>query len=534
MTATEGTGRLVRLILRRDRFVLPTWVVLFSLFPVGTSSSIKNLYPTEPEQMRYYAETASNASYVALFGPAYTWHLGGLVAQRMTDMKAIVGLISLLVVIRHTRAEEEAGRRELLAATRIGRQAQLTAALLVTVVADLVLGVFVALGLLGLGLPAAGSFALGLELSAAGIVFAALGALLAQVSTSARISRGLGIAVLALAYLLRLAGDSRHLHHASFGWLSWLSPLHWVNEVRAYAGERWWLFLVLLAAAGVLAAGAYALSARRDVGAGLLAERLGPPSAAPALAGPVSLAWRMHRGMLVAWSVGFAIAGVFFGGVARDAGRSAGDNDSLRDIIDRVGGGSALSDGFLASLTSIIGLIAAGYAIQTVLRLQGEEVAGRGEPVLATSVPRLRWAGSHLLFTLLGPAVALLCYGLAAGLAYGASSSDVGGQLPRTLAGALVQLPAVWVLGAIAVALFGLLPRITWVTWAVFGLCFLFGQLGAIFKFPQGLLDVSPYTHVPRLPGGSVQALPLVVLTVVAIAVAAAGLAGVRRRDVPA
>jgi ABC-2 type transport system permease protein len=198
-----------------------------------------------------------------------------------------------------------------------------------------------------------------------------------------------------------------------------------------------------------------------------------------------------------------------------------------------MGGGSALSDAFLASLTSILGLIAAGYAIQTVLRLQSEEVTGRAEPVLATAAPRLRWAASHLVFTLLGPTSALLAYGLLGGITYGASGDDVAGEIPRVLASAAVQLPAVWVLGAVTVALFGLMPRAVAASWVAFAFCFLFGQLGAIFDFPQALLDISPYTHLPRLPGGTVEALPLILLAVVAAALGAVGLAGLRRRDVP-
>jgi ABC-2 type transport system permease protein len=57
--------------------------------------------------------------------------------------------------------------------------------------------------------------------------------------------------------------------------------------------------------------------------------------------------------------------------------------------------------------------------------------------------------------------------------------------------------------------------------------------VGATLRLSQWLLDVSPFTHVPHLPGGHATATPFVVLTVVAVAVGAAGLLGFRRRDVP-
>jgi len=46
------------------------------------------------------------------------------------------------------------------------------------------------------------------------------------------------------------------------------------------------------------------------------------------------------------------------------------------------------------------------------------------------------------------------------------------------------------------------------------------------------VLDVSPFTHVPKLPGGAVSAAPLALLCLIAGALAGAGLAGLRRRDI--
>ena len=101
------------------------------------------------------------------------------------------------------------------------------------------------------------------------------------------------------------------------------------------------------------------------------------------------------------------------------------------------------------------------------------------------------------------------------------------------LAAALVQLPAVWVLIGIAVTAIGALPRLTMVAWVALLTFVLLGQLGPLFELPEAVMNVSPFAHIPRLPGGEVSLPPLVWLVVTAAALTAAGLVTLRRRDVP-
>jgi ABC-2 type transport system permease protein len=70
------------------------------------------------------------------------------------------------------------------------------------------------------------------------------------------------------------------------------------------------------------------------------------------------------------------------------------------------------------------------------------------------------------------------------------------------------------------------------VSWTVLGVLVAMLLLGATLKLSHWVLDVSPFTHAPKLPGGTVSALSTVVLCVVALALAGAGLAGLRRRDI--
>ncbi|MFF5080430.1 ABC transporter permease [Actinoplanes sp. NPDC000266] len=520
-----GAGRLIRLVLRRDRVLMPLWVVLLALIPAGYVASFEGLFPTAADRLEYATVSSSNAGFVGLYGLIEGSSLGELVAWRAGFIPIMVALFAALTVIRHTRADEETGRTELVAAGAVGRHAQLAAALITTCAASLVLGAILTAAMLGQGMPAEGSVLFGLELALSGCAFAAVGAIAAQLTASARGARTIAVVALGAAYALRVAGDVSAIGDGAVSWLSWLSPIGWATHIFPWGTNDWWPVL-LSALFVVLAAGLSAvLLTRRDFGGGLLPARLGP--ATSAMGTPLALAWRLHRGLLAGWTIGLALLGLIFGGVGGSVVSLIEDNQNLGDIFARLGGASNLVDNYFAGTAGIVGLIASCYAVQAALRLRDEEQSGRAEPLLATAVSRYAWAGSHLLFSLLGPAVALLAEGLVAGLTY--TDGDLGAIMTSTL----VQLPAVWVLAAVAVLLFGLLPRLSAAAWGAPALCLLILLVGQTLQLDQWLLDVSPFTHIPHLPGGDVTVTPLVTLLAVAAVLTVIGLGGLRRRNIP-
>jgi ABC-2 type transport system permease protein len=111
--------------------------------------------------LHQFAVNAShNPALAFLYGPVYGHSVGGLTAWKPGVLVAVTAaLMSIFVVIRHTRADEEAGRLELVGSTATGRQAPLAAALLVALAANVVLGLLVTVTLIAIGLPAAGSLA---------------------------------------------------------------------------------------------------------------------------------------------------------------------------------------------------------------------------------------------------------------------------------------------------------------------------------------------------------------------------------------
>jgi ABC-2 type transport system permease protein len=456
---------------------------------------------------------------------------GGLLAWRTALQSAVlIGPASLLFIIRHTRTEEESGRRELLGSTVVGRYAPLTAALCVVLGANLAIAGLIAAGVAAIGLPLAGAIALGLSAAATGWVFAAVGGVVAQLTQSPGPARGLGLAAFAVAYVMRIAGDAGGEQSARY-WLNWLTPLGWLRLTRAFAGERWWVFGLFAGLVAALVLVAFALSARRDLGAGLLPQRLGPASASPGLRTPLALAWRLHRGSLLAWTAGALLFGTLLGSIGQSMSRFV-DTPELQGWAASMGAPNA-GDAFLFIILYVLGQVASAYGIMTTLRMRSEEAEGRADAVLATPVGRLSWALSHLFFAAIGPTIALSALGLTMGLAYGLGAGDIGNQLPRLFARALVTAPAVWVLVGIATVLYGVLPRFAaGASWALLGL-FLALELGwELQRVSQSIFDISPFAYVHWAT--PVSLLSLIGLTIVAAVLTAFGLLGLQRRDLTA
>ncbi|MFD7442087.1 ABC transporter permease [Streptomyces sp. NPDC059909] len=514
-----GTGALLRLALRRDRIMLPLWVLVTGGVISSAPNSLRTLYATAADRAGVVSTMSGNGSLRALYGPAFSDSVGGIVAWRYVTFGALLaGIMSLIIVIRHTREEEETGRQELLSSAVVGRRAPLTAALLTALVANAALALIIAAGLQGEG--GEGALALGVAIGGVGMLFATMAGITAQLTESARLAKGLTAAVLGFAFVLRAAGDAGSNDGSSV--LTWVSPVGWAENMRAFADERWWILLMFAGAIAVQAVVAFNLAGRRDIGMSFLPTRPGPAVGRIATAG--GLAWRLQRGSVLGWGIGLLATGIMFGGITEGATELVGDSERTREIIERMGGQSGLTNAFLAGMVGMLGMVTALYIVQAVLRLHGEETGQRAEPLLASAVGRVRWAAGHLLIAFGGAALMMLLGGAGLALGYG---QDLG----PILGACLVQLPAIWVLGAVAVLLHGAFPKAVMIAWAAAGLSLGLGWIGPALDLPQTVMNLSPFEHLPSLPGPEMQWAPVLVLTALATALVAAGLAGLRRRD---
>ena len=530
MTATlGGTAQLVGAGLRRDRWTLVGWITGLAVVTMVSVRATLPLYPTVAERRSAAAAVNASAGTVALFGRITDLSSpGALSLYKMSGFGGIfVAMLAILLVVRHTRADEDAGRSELLGASGAARSAPVAAALLICLVAMVLLAVVTSIGLILAGLGSSGAVAFAAEWAGLGLVFAALAALGTQVASSARGAIRIAAVAVGIAYVLRAVGD---VGPAWLHWLTWTSPFGWELAVGAAQGDHWWVLGVSLGVAAAGAAGALAIADRRDLGAGLFEASAGPPSAGRRLREVVGLTWALERTSLLVWSLAFFFYGALLGGFVTGAGRFL-PSSSSRDLIYRLGGQRVLSNAFLAAELSIAAVLAAGFAISVVLRLRAEEVEGHVEAVLATATSRRRLLGSYLAVALGGSAVLMLLVALGAGLAYGISSRDLGHVGPVVVAG-LVQIPAVWVMAGIAALLVGSAPRLAVIAWVVLALAIALGEIGPLLHLEHWLMDLSPFGQVPRLPGGTFSWVPLGGLVVVSLMFLVVGDAGYRRRDI--
>lgn len=460
----NGTWTLTKLALKRERFIVPLWLLLLVALAAG---QVQRYATGIPDIAAFAREMAANQALTAFAGEVPSATLAGMAVWKNADaIYTILGLIMILTVVRHSRGEEESGRAEL--------------------------------------------------------VGAGIGAVAAQLTQTARTAIGVAALGLGVSYVLRFLADGSGLTV-----LKWLSPHGWSHLVRPYGDDNVAVLLLsLVFTAGSLAL-AYRLLTRRDLGHGLIPERQGP-AASDRLRSSLSLAWRLQKGLLGGWIAGYAIAGLVLGALATSIEEVARQGAAVEEFFRRYTASpeATMTDAYLWLIVLSLGYVSALYPLLALLRLRNEETSGRAELLLSTPVSRVRWICGHLLLALAGSALILASAGLTMGVVAGAPA--------KVLAGALVQVPATWVLAGIGALAFGLLPRAAAaISWAAFLFVNLFGEvLGPILGIDYSIAKYAvPYPNLPMVISGEpFTATAVLIMIGIAAALTVTGLAAVRRR----
>ena len=517
-----GTGVVLRFALRRNRARLAVWW----LVEVGMLAYITALYKqqfSDPANRESFLRITKDQSMTALVGHlSNPGSLGSAVWLKGWMFLSVMLAVGMVFLVTHNlRGDEEAGRIELFRAGRLGLHAEMaaTAVITLTLCLAVAVGSFAVLAALGIGIRESALFAV--SVGAVGALGVGVGLVTNQVAPTGRGANGVGSAVIMVFYALRVIGDTQK------NGLTWASPIGWGQKTDPWGANRWWPLLLLVVLVALCAAAAWALEARRDHGAGLVAPRKGTATASRGLTTVTGLSFRLQRGALVGWAVGLVLAGALIGSV-------------IKQMLDLVKNmtlgvlGSHDTGTIIALLVSMIALVVAMAGVQSASHLRGDEATGTLESQLAGAVTRLGWALRRLAVTFAAVVVLLVLTGATMGAVYGQSVGDAS-QTGRLTVAMLAYLPACAIMIGVVVLGLGWWPRVgSSIAWGLIGLMYFLVLFGTDLKLPSWAMSAIPFTGTPRLPADAMSWPPVVVMSLVAVAMTAVGLFGFRRRDIPA
>ena len=504
---SAGVPSLLRLALRRDRVRLSVWVGVLTLMMVYAPNAVKLAYPEEAQRLARVNLMRTPAG-IMLSGPSFGGNetdLGAMMANElMLTLIVATSILSILTVIRHTRAEEESGIAELVLSSVVGRYARTYAALILVGGVNGVLAVTMTLAMSATGFALVDTAAMCLGITGVAMVFGAVAAVTAQLWRQARTATGAAMASLALAALIRGIGD---VINNSGSTLSWFSPIAWAQQMRSFVDLRWWPFALLVALTIGLMALATWLESRRQYDDGNIPSTGERPNARP-IKTVFGLHITLQRGQTIGWSVGLFLAGSAFGSMTKSLLDAAKDNPVLARVLTAQG-----NDGVYTTMTQFLAAAATAYVVGAVLRVYNDEESGLGEAVLARAVSRWRWLLTAVASALVGSTVLMLFAGLGNGLGAGITLGEPGTIVRLTLAG-LAYVPAMAVLAGVAAL--AVAVRHAWIGWLAVTFVVVSLYLGALLRLPHWLIDLSPIgrTTVPT----DFPAIALTVMVVVAAA----------------
>lgn len=519
-----GLATMLLIQLRTGWKTILAWVVALGATMLATTLSISGLYDTQAKIDSYAGAVASGSALKAINGHVYGLAtLGGVIANEFGFIASFaLPLMGISLIARTTRREEETGRLEVLLAGRIGRTVPLVSSVLVTIIALLLTSGALAAGLVAAGVGSAHSIVYAASIGALGLVFAGIAAVCAQLVEHARGVYTISLGALVIAYLLRGAGAV--LDHP----LTWLSPLGWAQETRAFADARWWPVLLSVGVALLLIITAAAMTGTRDLGNAPLRRGGAAPAASGFLCSRTGFAIHLQRGNILGWSMAAIVVSAAFGALADAATEAVSGNQALQDVL----GGAAGSNGFSATMVLLLGLLCGAYAVQAMGTLRNEESAGRLETTLSGQASRTAWLGAQVIVVVAG----LLVVAFSGALALGATTAWSTGemtQLGELVGAAASYLPALLVLAAVALALFAAVPRLFVLAWLIFAFTAIVMFLGDLLSFPEWLMNLAPMHHVGFPPQDPPAGTALAALAAAAAALCIGAFAAFHKREIP-
>jgi ABC-2 type transport system permease protein len=518
---------LARQSLRDTRIRTVVFAYLFAIYAYVQPVGYRRAYRTPGDRRAFADSFGANLGLRLLYGqPHQIQGTSGYTAWRVGGVLAIVAAVfGLLAAVRASRAEEDAGRTELVLALPIGRATVRTAALVAITASVGALGLAEFAGLAIGGIPITGAAYLALAAASVALVCSGIGAVAGELAGTRRAAVGIGGLLVGVAFLLRVLADTVD----GTGWLRWLTPLGWAEELRPLTGPRPWVLLLPAAGSATLPFVARRLSARRDVGTGLLPSHDRTAPHLRLLHSPTLQAARSHRGAFTAWLGALAIF-LFILGVVSHSVSDADIPASAQRQIAKLGSGAIVTPvGYLAFLFLFVTLALTLYAGTQISALRQDELQHL-ETLLAQPVGRVRWLAGRMVLAAVAAGALALVAGLAAWSGARATGVHIG--LPSLLGAGANTLPVTGLFLGVGALAYAALPRAgSGVLYGLVTVSFLWQLVGSLLGPPHWVLDLSPFAHVGLLPVQPFRPATALVLLGIGLLGALGALAVFRRRD---
>ena len=501
---------------------------LFLVYGFVQVRGYRGTYPTRADRLGFAAGFGHNAGLRLMYGRPYDLlSVGGYVAWRVGGVLAVLAAAyGVLAAVRALRAEEESGRAEVVLALPVTRRSWHAAAGLAVAGGLVTLGALEFAGVYVADVDAGGAALLGLAGALTGAVFAGCGAVTSQLTATRRGASGLGLLVVAVAFVLRVLADTV----TGLGWVGWVTPLGWAELVRPFASARPAVLLLPLGATVALLLLAGQLAAGRDVGTSVLPARDTAPPRPALLGSTVTYALRSQAGAMLTWLLSVA-AIAFVLGIVSDSISSADVPADVRRQLAKFGAGSILTPlGYLGFVFVFVVVTVSAYACAQAAGARREE-AGQLETVLSLPVTRTGWLAGRLAVAVLALAAVALTAGVAAWA--GARAAGVHLALPRLLEAGANALPTALLFLGIATLAVAVAPRAgAGIAYGLLTASFLWQLVGTLLQPPRWVLDLTPFAHVAPVPAQPFGALAAAVLVSLGAVSTALALLAFRHRDV--
>ncbi len=519
---------LTRQAFRDARTRTISFAYLFALYAYIQPAGFRHAYPTLADRIAFAHSFAGNDALRLFYGYPYdAVTIGGYSAWRVGGTLAIVAAVfGVLAAVRALRTEEDTGRIELILAGRVGRGTAYLAALGAIAAGAVILWAAEAAGFILGGLPAGESAYLALATASVVAVFTGVGALASQLAPTRRVALELGTGVVVACLLVRAIADTS----AGAGWLRWLTPLGWAEQLRPFAGAQSWVLVLPLVATALLLSAAAWIAARRDIGTGVLPARDSADPDLRLLGSPTAQALRAERGGLIAWAGGVGLFALILGMLSASIS-SAGISKSMREQLAKLGSGSiATPSGYIAFVFLFFILAVSLFVCAQIAAARREEAEQRLETLLALPVGRERWLAGRLALAALAATGLSLLAGLFTWA--GAVSQGVPITLPKLLEAGANCLPVALLFLGLATLAYALAPRASGgIAYGLVTAAFLWQLVGSLLGVPKWTVELTPFAHVGLVPTQAFRAGSAAVMLAIALATMLGALWAFRRRD---